>query len=76
MTFTLWLSADEEQILERIMRLEGTRNKQEAVIQAIREKDAQLAAKRLGREHPGKQDLAGRRDLTVAQDVTDNRGQN
>lgn len=42
MAFTLWLSAEEERILERIMREEGTRNKQQAVIKAIREKGAQL----------------------------------
>jgi hypothetical protein len=44
MTFTLWLSADEEQILERIMRAEGTYSKQQAVIAAIKDKGAQLAA--------------------------------
>lgn len=43
MAFTLWLSADEERILERIMREEGTYSKQQAVIAAIREKGAKLA---------------------------------
>jgi hypothetical protein len=44
MSFTLWLSADEERILERIMKAEGSRSKQASVIQAIRDKDAQLHA--------------------------------
>lgn len=52
MAFTLWLSAEEERILERIMRVEGTRNKQQAVIQAIREKGAKLTADRQTRETP------------------------
>lgn len=52
MAFTLWLSADEERILERIMRADGTRNKQQAVIQVIREKGATLAAERQEREIP------------------------
>lgn len=43
MAFTVWLSADEERILERIMREEGTYSKQQAVIAAIREKGARLA---------------------------------
>ena len=43
MAFTLWLSADEERILEGIMREEGTHNKQQAVIAAIREKGAKLS---------------------------------
>jgi len=51
MAFTLWLSADEERILERIMAAEGTYSKQQAVISAIREKGAQLGA--------GHADLAG-----------------
>lgn len=42
MAFTLWLSAEEERILERIMRAEGTRNKEQAVIKAIRDKGAWL----------------------------------
>ncbi len=43
MAFTLWLSAEEERILEKIMRVEGTRNKEQAVIKAIRDKGASLA---------------------------------
>jgi hypothetical protein len=43
MAFTLWLSAEEEQTLERIMRLEGTRTKEQAVIRAIMDKGAELA---------------------------------
>jgi len=46
MAFTLWLSAEEERILERIMRAEGTRNKEQAVIKAIRDKGAWLATDR------------------------------
>ena len=46
MAFTLWLSAEEERILERIMREEGTLSKQQAVIATIREKGAQLAGER------------------------------
>jgi hypothetical protein len=42
MAFTLWLSAEEEDLLSRIMRQEGTHNKQQAVIAAIREKGAKL----------------------------------
>ncbi len=52
MAFTLWLSAEEERILERIMREEGTRNKEQAVIKAIREKGAQLATAVQARETP------------------------
>lgn len=52
MTFTLWLSADEEHLLERIMREEGTHSKQQAVIAAIREKGARLAAERQGQHVP------------------------
>lgn len=65
MAFTLWLSAEEEDILARIMRTEGTHNKQQAVIAAIREKGALLAEDRQGH-------LAAevRRDLPV-QTVTD-----
>jgi hypothetical protein len=48
MAFTLWLSADEERILERIMREEGTHNKQAAVIAAICEKGAKLVTERKG----------------------------
>jgi hypothetical protein len=52
MAFTLWLSAEEERILERIMREEGSRNKQAAVIKAIREKGAQIATDVKARETP------------------------
>jgi hypothetical protein len=53
MTFTLWLSAEEERILEGIMRTEGTRNKEQAVILAIRDKGALLEAEQRAREFPG-----------------------
>ena len=43
MSFTLWLSAEEERILARIMRAEGTRSKEQAVIKAIRDKGDLLA---------------------------------
>ncbi len=66
MAFTLWLSAEEEDILARIMRTEGTHNKQQAVIAAIREKGAQLATDRQGRGTTAEV----RRDLP-AQTVTD-----
>jgi hypothetical protein len=52
MAFTLWLSDEEERVLEKIMRLEGTRSKQQAVIKAIVDKGAQLAADRQARETP------------------------
>jgi hypothetical protein len=44
MAFTLWLSAEEERILATIMRSEGTRTKEQAVIKAIRDKGDLLAA--------------------------------
>ena len=44
MAFTLWLSAEEERILAKIMRAEGTRSKEQAVIKAIRDKGDLLAA--------------------------------
>jgi hypothetical protein len=53
MAFTLWLSDEEERVLEKIMRLEGARSKQQAVIKAIVDKGAQLAADRQARETPG-----------------------
>lgn len=53
MAFTLWLSDEEERVLEKIMRLEGTRTKQQAVIKAIVDKGAQLATDRQARETPG-----------------------
>jgi len=46
MAFTLWLSAEEEQILEGIMRSEGTLTKAQAVIKAIRDKGDQLETER------------------------------
>jgi hypothetical protein len=52
MAFTLWLSAEEERILEGIMRLEGARTKQTAVIQAILDKGDRLTAERHTRETP------------------------
>lgn len=52
MAFTLWLSAEEERILERIMRHEGTRTKEQAVIKAIRDKGAALEAEQQDRENP------------------------
>jgi len=52
MAFTLWLSAEEERILEGIMRLEGTRSKEAAAIKAILDKGDQLDAERQARETP------------------------
>jgi hypothetical protein len=56
MAFTLWLSAEEERILAKIMRAEGTRSKEQAVIKAIRDKGdllaGDLAANRPARETP------------------------
>lgn len=52
MAFTLWLSAEEERILEKIMRQEGARTKEQAVIQAIRDKGAILTTGRQTRETP------------------------
>ena len=53
MSFTLWLSAEEERILATIMRSEGTRTKEQAVIKAIRDKGDLLgAADRPIRETP------------------------
>ena len=56
MAFTLWLSAEEERILATIMRSEGTRNKEQAVIKAIRDKGALLAGDRTTRENPAAAD--------------------
>lgn len=53
MAFTLWLSAEEERILERIMRHEGARTKEQAVIKAIRERGAAIDAEQQDREIPG-----------------------
>jgi hypothetical protein len=52
MAFTLWLSAEEERILEGIMRREGTRTKAQAVIMAIRDKAAALEAEQQGGATP------------------------
>jgi hypothetical protein len=52
MAFTLWLSAEEERILEGIMRSEGTRTKEQAVIKAILDKGDQLEAERHVGENP------------------------
>ena len=52
MAFTLWLSAEEERILEGIMRSEGARSKEQAVIKAILDKGDRLAAERDARENP------------------------
>jgi hypothetical protein len=52
MAINLWLSAEEERVLEGIMRHEGTRNKEQAVIMAILDKGATLAADRQAREIP------------------------
>jgi hypothetical protein len=52
MSFTLWLSAEEERILEGIMRLEGSRTKEQAAIKAILDKGDQLSVERHARETP------------------------
>jgi hypothetical protein len=52
MAFTLWLSAEEERILERIMRHAGTRTKEQAVISAIRATGARLEAEQHPQEIP------------------------
>jgi hypothetical protein len=52
MSFTLWLSAEEERILAKIMRHEGSRTKEQAVIKALRDKADLLAADRPTRETP------------------------
>jgi hypothetical protein len=57
MAFTLWLSAEEERILAKIMRAEGTRTKEQAVIKAIRDKGEHLAD-RQARETPAATDGA------------------
>ena len=58
MSFTLWLSAEEERILAKIMRAEGTRTKEQAVIKAIRDKGELLAADRPTRETPERAERA------------------
>jgi hypothetical protein len=57
MSFTLWLSAEEERALATIMRAEGSRSKEQAVIKAIRDKADLLAADR-ARENPGSAERA------------------
>jgi predicted transcriptional regulator len=52
MSFTLWLSAEEERVLERIMRQEGARTKEQAVIKAILDKGARLEADRQAQVTP------------------------
>jgi hypothetical protein len=52
MSFTLWLSAEEERILEGIMRHEGTRTKEQAAIKAILDMGDRLEAERHARENP------------------------
>jgi hypothetical protein len=52
MSFTLWLSDEEERILEGIMRSEGVRSKEQAAIKAILDKGDRLAAERHARETP------------------------
>jgi hypothetical protein len=52
MAFTLWLSAEEERILEGIMRSEGTRTKEQAAIKAILDMGDRLATERRAREIP------------------------
>jgi hypothetical protein len=66
MAFTLWLSAEEEDILARIMRLEGTHDKQQAVITAIREMGAKLAEGH-GRDLPAR--LRGDRPVHTVTDA-------
>ncbi len=58
MSFTLWLSAEEERILAKIMRAEGTRTKEQAVIKAIRDKGELLAVDRPTRETPERAERA------------------
>ncbi|HYY12434.1 MAG TPA: hypothetical protein VE781_15960 [Kineosporiaceae bacterium] len=58
MAYTLWLSAEEERILAKIMRSEGIRTKQQAIIKAICDKGALLTADRPSRETPGTADAA------------------
>ena len=59
MSFTLWLSAEEERILAKIMKAEGARSKEQAVIKAIRDKgDLLAAADRPVRETPGRAERA------------------
>jgi hypothetical protein len=52
MAFNLWLSAEEERILERIMRHEGARTKEQAVIKAIRAIGARLETEQRPQETP------------------------
>jgi hypothetical protein len=57
MAFTLWLSADEERILEGIMRSEGARTKEQAAIRAILDKGATLGAAKKGEAAPVARDI-------------------
>jgi len=52
MSFTLWLSDEEERILEGIMRHEGARTKEKAAIMAILDKGARISADRKAQENP------------------------
>lgn len=54
MSFTLWLSAEEERVLERIMRHEGSRTKEQAVIKAILATGARLEADRQAQVTPAR----------------------
>jgi hypothetical protein len=42
MAFTLWLSAEEEHLLSQVMRAEGSRTKQQAIISALKDKASTL----------------------------------
>jgi len=44
MAFTLWLSAEEEHLLSQVMRAEGSRTKQQAIVSALKDKASTLAA--------------------------------
>lgn len=57
MAFTLWLSADEERILEGIMRSEGARTKEQAAIRAILDKGAMISATQKGEGTPVARDI-------------------
>jgi hypothetical protein len=43
MAFTLWLSSEEEHLLSEVMRAEGTRTKQQAIVAALRDKASTLS---------------------------------
>jgi len=42
MAFTLWLSAEEEHLLSQVMRAEGSRTKQQAIVSALKDKASTL----------------------------------